>query len=86
MPAVPPGSAAVVIVTPGAIVIENDCKGELIPEPSLRPTEKLNGLPTAVVGVPLITPEDASSISPGGNDPARLQLNGNVPEADRFAE
>jgi hypothetical protein len=52
------------------IVIARACGAEMLPTLSLTVTLKLNGLPTAVEGVPLIAPLEAFSDKPGGNEPA----------------
>lgn len=73
----------VVATDSGAVAIEMlracvaVCCG--VPE-SAACTVKLNGLPVAVVGVPLITPVLAFSVKPGGSDPkVMLQVIGAMP-------
>jgi hypothetical protein len=51
------------------IVIESALAGDVELALSLTVTLKLNGLPVAVVGVPLMTPVAALSVSPVGRDP-----------------
>jgi hypothetical protein len=51
------------------IAMDKGCGGETPPTLSFTVTLNLNGLPTAVVGVPLMTPVAAVSVSPGGRDP-----------------
>jgi hypothetical protein len=52
------------------IVIERACGAEVLPTLSLTVTLKLNGLPVALEGLPLIGPLEAFSDKPGGNEPA----------------
>ena len=73
----------VVATESGAVAIEmlsacvEVCCG--VPE-SAAFTVKPNGLPVAVVGVPLITPVLAFRPKPGGNEPAvMLQVIGTIP-------
>jgi len=70
VPMVPAGR--VLVVTAGAemTVSVNVCSCEVVPALSLTVTLKLNGLPAALVGVPLMLPFEALSARPGGNDPA----------------
>jgi len=49
------------------IVIVTGSKAEVRPAPSVTVTEKLK-VP-AEVGIPLMTPEDGLSASPGGREP-----------------
>ena len=51
------------------IASANGCGGDVVPALSLTVTVKPNGLPAALVGVPLILPFDALSESPGGKEP-----------------
>jgi hypothetical protein len=54
----------------GAMIeIEKLCGADTLPNASLAVTLKLKGLPTAVVGSPLIWLLTASSVSPGGSEP-----------------
>jgi hypothetical protein len=52
-----------------AMVIDRLCAAETLPAVSVAVTLKLNGLPVAVVGVPLIAPVAVFSVKPGGNEP-----------------
>jgi hypothetical protein len=61
--------AVVVIVGTGTTLIESALAGDVLPAVSLTVTLKLKGLPTALDGVPLITPLDALSVRPVGSDP-----------------
>jgi hypothetical protein len=49
--------------------IERACGAEVSPTLSLTVMLKPNGLPVALEGVPLITPLEAFSDKPGGNEP-----------------
>ena len=69
-PTLPLDSEVVVTVTPGAMAMDSDCAGEVVPLLSLTVTLKLYGLPTAEVGVPPITPVVAFRLRPGGSEPA----------------
>ena len=70
----------VVIVGGEPMPIDN-CRGwDVAPLLSLTVRLKLNGLPTAVVGVPEITPVPSASASPVGSAPLlTVQLYGGVP-------
>ncbi len=77
------------MVTTDAIAIENGCGCEVAPALSFRVTLKVKGLPSALVGVPLIAPVDAFSIKPGGSPPAltdQLLYGGVPPLAVKVAE
>ena len=60
----------VVMVGAETTVMENCCGADVVPALSLTVTVKVNGLPDALVGVPLMVPFDALSERPGGSDPA----------------
>ena len=47
----------------------NGCTGDVAPLLSLTVTLKLNGLPDALVGVPLMVPVEELRESPGGSAP-----------------
>ena len=54
----------------GAMIeIEKLCGADTRPNASFAVTLKLKGLPTAVVGTPLIWPLTSTSVSPGGSEP-----------------
>ena len=55
-PTLPLDSEVVVTVTPGAMAMDSDCAGEVVPLLSLTVTLKMYALTTAEVGVPPITP------------------------------
>ena len=57
------------VVEAAAIVIEKLCEADDLPAKSVAITLKLKGLPTAVLGVPLIVPVKGVSVSPGGSKP-----------------
>jgi hypothetical protein len=67
---VPAGRVVVVTAGAGMTVSVNACGCDVVPALSLTVTLKLNGLPAALVGVPLIAPVETLSERPGGNDPA----------------
>jgi hypothetical protein len=72
-----------------AIAIDRDCGAEATPRLSLTVTLKINGLPMAVDGVPLMAPEEALRFRPGGREPllmAQLLYGGVPPLALRLAE
>src|ERR1035437_7443513 len=71
-PTVPAGSGdEVIIVNPEGWLMAMDRLrgGETVPVLSLTMTVKTNGLPVAELGTPLIMPDDAFSVSPGGSAP-----------------
>ena len=73
------GRAVVVMVAPAEIVMVSCWVGEMFPALSFAVTPKVkNGLPTGVVGVPLIVPEELS-VKPCGNEPVRVQVYGATP-------
>jgi hypothetical protein len=49
--------------------IEKACGAEVTPRLSWTVTLKVNGLPAAVDGAPLMTPEEEFSVNPGGRLP-----------------
>jgi len=62
-----------------AIVMLSDCWADSAPESA---TLAVKGKEPDCVGVPLICPEDAARLKPGGKEPeATLQLYGGVPPA-----
>ena len=65
----PVGSVVVVMVSAPLTVIDNDAGADVLPALSWTVTLNTNGLPVAVVGVPLIAPVDAFSTRPGGGVP-----------------
>jgi hypothetical protein len=70
------------------IVSEKDCGAEVPPRLSFTVTAKLKGLPTLVVGVPVITPVPEFKLSPGGSEPeatTQLPYGGVPPVATRLA-
>src|ERR1051325_8842303 len=88
-PTAPPGRIAAVTTGTPPMAMENDCAADVAPALSLTVTLKLNGLPTALVGVPLIPPVVALRLKPGGGDPAtsaQLLYGGVPPPAVRVAE
>ena len=85
----PLGNEIVVTVTPGVIATVNRCVaccGLGLLGVSITVTLKLNGLPTAVVGVPLITPFAESRDSPGGSAVADQLYGSNPPVAASVAK
>ena len=63
--------------------MERFCAAEVEFALSVTVTEKLNGLPVALVGAPAMTPVLELSAKPGGSDPVSVQLwyGGAPPEA-----
>ena len=88
MPTVPEASDDVVMVgavpvgAGALIVIESD----LVVEPALLDACAVKLLVPAVVGVPVIAPEEFRDSPAGSEPPAELQVIGVVPEADSVCE
>jgi hypothetical protein len=88
-PTVPPGSEEVVMLGAAVMLIDSALDMEVAPALSPTFTLKLNGLPVAAVGVPLITPELAFTVRPGGSVPletAQLLYGGTPPVAASVCE
>ena len=68
-PASPLGKVVVVTLGPAVTVMDKGLPAEVLPALSVTATLNENGLPVDVEGVPLITPVEAASVSPGGRDP-----------------
>ena len=78
-PTVPPGSVVVVIVGDGggATVIDSSCRSLWV---ALSVTSAVNPDAPALVGVPVIAPVAAFSVSPAGSEPVSSdQVYGGVP-------
>jgi hypothetical protein len=69
VPMVPAGRVVVVMTGADVIASVNDCGCDIVPKLSLTVTLKLNGLPDALVGVPLMVPVEVLRVRPGGKDP-----------------
>jgi hypothetical protein len=66
---VPAGRVVVVMTGADVIASANGWGGDVVPALSLTVTLKLNGLPAALLGVPLIVPVEVLRVRPGGKDP-----------------
>src|SRR5205085_2648716 len=77
VPSVPPGNAAVVMLRPPAMVMDNAFDADA---PTLSLTASVKLAVPAVVGVPVIAPVPALRFSPAGSAPTVTdQLSGAVP-------
>jgi hypothetical protein len=69
-PTSPAGNGELVTAKTPVTEIVNPCATDTLPALSFVVTLNPNGVPTALVGVPLMTPVTAFNVTPGGSVPA----------------